>query len=280
MSLSRGEGEGGGVALSGMTRHRSAALALAAVLALGACGGGDDDSSSDAPSATTAAVAEAPDETTAVTEAPAATEAPDPEPVSGDSGSEWCDGIRSGEDSGIGVDLFGATPEEIEAQFRQNVEAVERWESVAPPEIEDDVNLFADAFRTFVRLGEEADWDILAMAENPEFETAFDDPALDAASDRIDAYSRDVCGVDLGLGFDDGGAGDAPPPPSGPPADQAEALLGLFGLPADFLTEETRACLNEGIAEAFPDGVPEVIDAESAAAFDALEPLIEDCGLF
>jgi len=212
-------------------RFRFIAVLMALALVASACGGGDDDSSGGDATTTTAATpgggGDVAADTTTTTQA---------EPVSGDSGSTWCDRIREFEDpddSPIDFNFFGLTPEQLEAQFETNVEVYEDWARTAPSEIEDDVNVFLDAFRLLVDRAEALDWSLLALADDPEFITAFDNPAFEAAADNIDAYNRDVCGVDV-TSIADPGAG---PPPADVGDDPIAIALNAFNLPADRLRE-------------------------------------------
>ncbi len=199
-------------------------------------------------------------------------------PVDGDADSDWCQAVRSaadGEDGGIDVNLLGLTAEELEAQFTENVAIVERWESTAPPEIQSDVTTMADAFRTLVSLAEAAEWDLMVMGTDPAFIEAFETDELGAAADRIDAYSRDVCGVDLGVAAVDSLAGDGQTPsvPSGSSADDGDLVarfLEPFGLPPSFLSDDEQACVNEQLRQEFPDGMPDnlTITAEMGEMFE------------
>lgn len=196
------------------------------------------------------------------------------EAMTGDSGSAWCEAARSDSDDGaLDFNLLAMGPAEIEQTLTSNVVQLERWEDLAPPEIDSQVTTLADAFRRLVGLAEEANWDLAALASNPEVLAAFDDPALEAAADDIDAYATDVCGVDLGVGLD-GGTATAPDSstPSGGGDDLATEFLAAFGLPPDFLTPDQLDCVNAELAVAFPDGVPAdlTLDEEAVNVFSAI----------
>ncbi len=178
--------------------------------------------------------------------------------ISGDSNSDWCEAVRAAADetdSPLDFDLIGLSPEEVEARLKGNLDELERWEATAPPDIETQVGTLVNGFRTFVSLGDEAGWDLFALASDPDFETAVDSDELSRAADDVEAYNREVCGVDSDLDLTDGGTpGEIDP---GDADDMATIFLEQFGLPANFLTDEQLACMNEELAAAFADGMPE-----------------------
>lgn len=191
--------------------------------------------------------------------------------ISGDSGSDWCDAVRAAADetdNPLDFDLIGLSPEQVEAHMKANLEELERWEATAPPEIETQVGTLVDSYRTFVSLGDGAEWDLFALAEDPDFEAALDSDEITRAADDVDTYSRDVCGVDLGVDpTEDGTAGVTDP---GDAADMATIFLEQFGLPANFLTDGQLECLNEQLAAAYPEGMPEdlTLTADNVEIFD------------
>ena len=198
------------------------------------------------------------------------------EAMTGDSGSDWCEAVRSAaaeEDSPLDFDLLGLTPEELEARFTENVAVLEEWEAQAPPEIESQVTTMVDAFRTVVSLAEEAEWDLMTLGTDPAFIEAFDSAELEAAADDIDRYSRDVCGVDLaGAGAGAGAAGGTDPSVPSAGGDAASDFLETFGLPPNFLTEDQLACVTAELEAAFPQGIPEdlVLDAQTVELFNTV----------
>ena len=256
--------------------RRLASVAVAMGLVLAACGSDDEgqlasttDGGDDAAAATDAGDSGDDGESAADDSGDGG------DAMTGDSGSDWCDAARAaaeGEDSGIEFNLLGLTPEELEARFDQNVAVVERWESTAPPEIASDVTTMADAFRTLVTLAEDAEWDLLALGTDPAFVEAFDDEELGAAADNIDAYSRDVCGVDLAMAGADslGGASGVPTIPDPVDGDIAAEFLQAFGLPPNFLDDDQLACVTAELEAEFPDGIPAdlTLGPETIALFD------------
>ena len=230
-------------------RYRFVAIIMTLALVAGACGG--DDSGGDATTAATTTTTTAAGEGDVAADTTTTTAA---EPVSGDSGSVWCDRIRqaASEASPVDVNFLTATPAEIQAQFETTVGLFEEMAEIAPSEIDDDVDTVLAAYRRFVELGNEASWDLFALANNTEFAAAFEDPSIGAAADRMDAYNRDVCGVDF-LSF----AGpDSGPPPGGEVDDDPIAIaLQAFQLPADLFSDEDIQCLRDEVGAEFEAGI-------------------------
>ena len=111
----------------------------------------------------------------------------------------------------------------------------------------------------------------------------FDDDAIETASNRIDQYTQDVCGVDLGVdigGGDPGGAVDEPPMPE--VSDDASLIDQLFqalGLGAIPIPDDIKSCMDDQLVAsgAFPDGISTgfIVDA---GAFMALDDAANACG--
>lgn len=271
-----------------MTLHRLLALMLVVGLIAAACGSGEDDEGAggDGDSAATAET-DIDDGDAQENAGPTEDDAEDPpttdeddgdEPPSGDSGSAWCNAVREAQenpdDSPLSFDFFGKTPAQIEEQFNKNVEVIEDWADLAPNEIKGDVETIAAAFRRFVQFGNEADWDVIALSENPEFATAFDDPGIDQAGDRLDQYSRTVCGVDLNAGLDAGPSDQPPVPEVSEDALLIDQLFEALGVgAAGFIPDEIKVCMNAQLlaSGAFPDGIGTgfTVTEEAFAVLDA-----------
>lgn len=216
--------------------HRLRLMGIIAGLALlvASCGG-SDDVADDTTTTTVVASSDADSST------PAETTTSSAAPVSGDSDSEYCERVReavAAEESPLDFSFFGKSPEEIEAQFERNLETFAEWPAIAPPEIKDDAETIFDYYTQFVERGNELDWNLTAMADDEVFNSAFDDPALDAATMNVDNYTREVCGVDFGQ--------PSTAPPSTGNDDALGELLGDLGLPipANLLSEANLECLN------------------------------------
>jgi hypothetical protein len=217
------------------------AIFVAIALVAGACGG--DDSGGDAATTTTASATNGgsgSDATTTTTEA---------EPVSGDSGSTYCERIRAtseGDEQGLDFNFFNLTPDGIRDLFNQNLEVFKDWQSIAPDEIKEDAAVLVDAFAAIVDRGNELEWDINALIDDDVF-NSFDDAAVTAASNNLDAYSKDVCGVDFTTISSD----SEPPPPADVGDDPVAILLNAFGIPAGLISEDDIECLRAELGPEF-----------------------------
>lgn len=198
--------------------------------------------------------------------------------MSGDSDSEWCRRIReirdSDEPSPLDLSFTGFDPATLEAQFTTNLGVMQEWADGAPPEIDDQVDTMLQAYTTFVDLASEAEWNMVALGTDPEFIETFDDPAIEQAANDIDAYSRDVCGVDFAEIQDvpstSTGGGEAD--------DLVTAVLDAMDLPTEMLTTEQAACMSEQLTPAFSDGVPSGPDGLSTDQSAAIGVAMAVCG--
>jgi hypothetical protein len=237
-----------------------AAVALALLAA--ACGSGDEAEVGSAPVTSDDEGADGSTETT--DDAGAA--------MTGDANSDWCQAMREVQESGdanpMDFGFTGLDPASMEAYFTGNLAMMDDWRNAAPPEIDQQVETMYGLYSSFVDLAEAAEWNVAVMGSDPEFMELVSDPAVEQAANDIDAYSRDVCGVDLitietpGASVPAAGGGDA--------SGLAQEFLGQFGLPPNFLTDQQLECLNGELAEAFPDGLPEdlALTAETVEVFD------------
>jgi hypothetical protein len=83
-------------------------------------------------------------------------------------------------------------PADLREQFTEALDAVEQTEAEAPEEIRADVAVLADGYEEFYNALEAADFDITDLSL--EDLTVLDTAEMTAASERVDAYSADVCG--------------------------------------------------------------------------------------
>jgi hypothetical protein len=236
------------------------------MLAATACGSGDD--SADTP--TTAASAAADDDAT--TTSGTATTTTTPEPVSGDSDSEYCERVRSEEDSPLDISFFGLTPEELQVQFERNLEIFAEWPAIAPEEIKDDAEVVFDFYEQFVERGNEMGWSLEAMADDEAFNALFDSPELDAATTNLDNYTRDVCGVDF--------TEQSPTPPTAGSDDPLGELLLELGIPipTSLLSEENLGCLTTELQPLLEAGIDEGY-VPTAEDLELLSDAIDTCGI-
>ena len=260
--------------------YRVLTLVLALALLATACGGGDsDDTTTTTAASSSDGGSDSGNETTTTTVA--ATTTTTEVSVSGDSDSTYCRRVRAADESDetpLDFSFFGKTPEELEAQFEANLEVFAEWVSIAPDDIKDAAQTVYNAYEAFVNRGNELLWDLEAMADDEVLNSGFDTPELDTASEVLDAYSRDVCGVDFTTIADPGG--QAPPTSPGGGDDETDAvsiLLGSFGLPVDFFPEEAIECMRTELGPEFEAKItPDyVLTAEDTAllfaAIDACE---------
>jgi hypothetical protein len=236
-------------------------MVAALALASGACGG-DDDAAEDAPATSDAAE-----------DAAATSDAADVGDDSGGDGdsnnSEWCQLARGVEsESDLLDDVDFTDPEAIEDAFQQVIDSLEDAADSAPEEIEADVELTLDGFNELFDALQAVDFDFLeidqSFAENPEVE---------AASDRIEAYNERECGIerdsdvtddtDTDTSTGDGDAGSD----EGTLRDQLLAQFTAMGM-----TEDQANCLVDNIdfAEVADSGSPDT---------SALLDLFETCDI-
>lgn len=86
------------------------------------------------------------------------------------------------------------SPESIEQAFEAISSQVEAAVKVAPAEISQDIETVADGIELFLDILREADFNLFALGEDA---AALEDPELDAAGDRVTAYVKSECGIDL-----------------------------------------------------------------------------------
>ncbi len=252
-----------------MRQGRWFGFLLAFALVATACGGGSDDEGS----ATTAGGTDS--ATTTTTESS--------ERVSGDSDSDWCRQAREvaagEEDSPLQFDFLQAGSGDLEKLFKDNQDAYAEIARLAPSEIKDDVDFFRGVFDSMIQMGDAAGWNLATMANDPAFIETFSDPDLEAAANRIDQYTQDVCGVDFGaeFGADVPGPGDVPGPDFGDDGVATEILELLF-LPRSAVSDAQVECLNTEVGAQYPDGLPDDL-LRDPALFDVLNAAVETCGL-
>ena len=147
----------------------------ALVLAGGACGGDDDVDVTDDAAATS----------------DASDDGGDSGDDGGSGGGEWCDVARDVEAQFDEFDDIDFTdPESIEDAFQQMIDGVEDAADSAPDEIEDDLRLTVDGFEELFEALQDVDFEFLELDQS-----VLENPELEAASDRIEAYNERECGI-------------------------------------------------------------------------------------
>jgi hypothetical protein len=216
-------------------RLTTPALLLVGLLVFAACGGDDDDDSGsilgDNPSETTVAddsdaeaaaddeddEADATDETDADDESDTSADESDDTASEDESDDESSSGGFSGDDSGDfcnyledakdDVDELDLSedlgPEALEDSFQKGRDALDGAVDRAPDEIRADVEKLSEYFGRLDDLLAEFDYSYTKLAQeaqsNPqavaEFEELTSDPDLEAATERLEAYTEEVCGI-------------------------------------------------------------------------------------
>ncbi|MGH9133917.1 MAG: hypothetical protein ACRDZZ_08285 [Ilumatobacteraceae bacterium] len=109
----------------------------------------------------------------------------------GSGGGEFCDlarGVEEGEDLLEGVDF--SDPDAIEDAYRTMIDRINDASDSAPDEIRDDIELVIDRSEAVFEALEDADFNILDVDQS-----VLEDPEAEAASERIDAYLDNECGI-------------------------------------------------------------------------------------
>jgi ABC-type glycerol-3-phosphate transport system substrate-binding protein len=204
-----------------MSLRRPLALLAVAALVLAACGGDDGDEAAEEATTTVAADDEAPTTTEGAAEPTTTTEDAAEPTTTEDDGTpaggigdvdfaqfdDICELADAGEAVGATafdeVDPTLTAPEDLEAVFTAADDFIARAAEIAPDEIADDFQVVSEAFGGLIDVLAEFDYDFFALAlqaeNDPELISqleALDDPRLQEATDDIDAYFREECGIE------------------------------------------------------------------------------------
>jgi len=121
---------------------------------------------------------------------------------SGSSTADYCAKIAAYKAKSDELDsVFTGTPDsaKIEEAFTTMQSMVSDLKSDAPAEIKQDVTTMSDAIDSVVKIFSQYDWDFVKLASAPEFATLQQELAgadMTAASDRLEAFSTDTCGIE------------------------------------------------------------------------------------
>lgn len=218
----------------------------------------------------------------------------DDDSLSAAGGGDFCDfnaDISTGVDE---VDISG-DPGDLEAAFDNLLNNIDRAVDLAPDEIRDDVATLADAMEGFVDILAEYDYNMFAMgaaAEDDPRLAAMEDPAFEAAGDRVNEYcgfddGDDDLSDDGGLGGDDGSdggddsglddAGDGIDPVELPDevTDEVRAMMiqtyqSIFGW-----DEDLASCVIEELDLDDPNTIPDMTQFEDLNAEICGQPILE-----
>lgn len=191
-----------------MMRRRLLAGVMATALAAFplACGDDDDDSglggeSEDAEGDDASSDETEADDSSDETEADDSSDATEGDDSDEDSGSvtggdlvRWCEITTDVNENNPFDELDDAADAgEVEAAFDELDSQIDEYVDASPDEVRDDVELTVNAFRSLRSVLEENDWDLTAVASDPEIAEQFNDPALEEAQTNIDEFEDANC---------------------------------------------------------------------------------------
>lgn len=180
-------------------KTRAKWLAVVVFVLLAACGGDDgaaddaDGAGDDVGDSTTTTTTTSTTTTTTTT-------------LAAGSGDDFCEFAQ---ENVVDAEISPAvqTPEDLRDAVTGVLSDLQQAAAMAPSEIEDDVNLFVDAYAGLAEFLEEYEWNFFAVPEDalddPRL-NRFDDADIEEAANNIEAY----CGFE----FIESGPGDTPPP--------------------------------------------------------------------
>jgi hypothetical protein len=111
----------------------------------------------------------------------------------GAGGGGFCDLVRD-QSSLDYTALSEASPDETRVIYESFRSVVRDMVKAAPPEISADVQLISDAYDTMYDEYEKVDYQFDRLP--PDLAQALDGPAVIQATERLDAYAAEVCGID------------------------------------------------------------------------------------
>jgi hypothetical protein len=158
------------------TARFAALVAVAVAFAFTACGGGSNAKRASPASPTTLALS-AGDTTQPVDTS-----------FTGAGSDDYCRLARDYSDSSKKFDAPNS-PDQLRAVFQEAQNDINSALAVAPPEIKADVQTIATGLDSIVKAMEAANYDVTRLATTPPSLP----PNFDAASQRIDAYTSNVC---------------------------------------------------------------------------------------
>ena len=119
------------------------------------------------------------------------------------SDKEFCGMIQAYKDKADSFDsaFTNNDPKAIEEAFTTMQGVLHDLDSAAPASVKKDLDTMLSTIDRMIEIFDKYDWDFTKLATAPEFEelsTDLNGEEMTAASDRLDAYSKDTCGIDTG----------------------------------------------------------------------------------
>ena len=115
----------------------------------------------------------------------------------------FCGMIQDYKDKADSFDsAFDSTdPKDIENAFTTMQGVLHDLDDAAPAEVKEDLGVMVESVDRMIEIFDKYDWDFTKLATAPEFaelSAELEGQAMSDASDRLDAYSKDTCGIDTG----------------------------------------------------------------------------------
>lgn len=119
------------------------------------------------------------------------------------SDEEFCTMIQNYKDKADSFDsAFNSDdPKDIETAFTTMQGILHDLDDAAPSGVKEDLGTMVGVIDRMIEIFDQYDWDFTKLAMAPEFEelsTQLDGDEMNAASDRLDQYSEEVCGIESG----------------------------------------------------------------------------------
>ena len=124
---------------------------------------------------------------------------------SGNGDSDYCQLVREYDQQTTAFDdLFSGDttdPAEMAAAFAQLQQVVDQLVSIAPAEVKADAQVMGDATKQMIALIAKNDYDftkLMSSADATALNDLFNSQEIAAASDHLDQYDQQVCGITAG----------------------------------------------------------------------------------
>jgi hypothetical protein len=232
---------------------RAVLLVVPLLLAASACGDDDDDAASDT--------------------AEAVEGESDDDGGGGGSESEWCElAVEVEELDAVFGDFDPTDPDAMRNAFAEFGDVLDRAADAAPSEIEDDIEQTVDAFNQLRDALEDVDYNFLEI--DPADLEFLDNPDVEAASERVEEFNAEECGIEAD---DEPDATTADDETDTTTADDDSALgegtireQMIAGFVASGFTEEEAECLIDNV---------DLTDPDLASDTAGMLEVFDDCGI-